>query len=350
LYPAQASSFATALAQSLALIPNGSPKADGIQLGGLVAQSILTLRANDGAGQFVNYVLNPGLGHWQPTPPANVFPPLLPQWPQVTPWAMANGSQFRNAQGPPGIGSTAYATAYDEVQRLGSLNSVERTADQTEIAYFWADGAGTSTPPGHWNRIAQTCAVAEGNTLSENARLFALLNIAAADAAIVSWDNKYHYDLWRPITGIRAGDLDGNSMTMGDAAWTPLITTPPFPSYTSGHATFSGAAAEILAEFFRSDLFTFTTSAEGFAVPDREFSSFAAAAQEASDSRLFGGIHWRFDNEDGMESGLALGDFVYRTRLQLVPEPTSLLPAILVVGAFCGSRRRRQRARQPSME
>jgi hypothetical protein len=227
--------------------------------------------------------------------------------------------------------SAQYAADLNEVKSLGAMNSTTRTADQTNIARFWADGANTSTPPGHWNRIAQTVGTAQGNTLSENARMFALLNLAEADAAIVSWDNKFQTDFWRPITAIRLADQDGNAGTDPDPNWVPLITTPPFPTYTSGHSTFSAAAAEILSSFYGTDNISFTTSAEGApGVPDRSFTSFSQAALEAANSRIYGGIHYRFDSEHGLENGRALGQFVFANELQPIPEPSSL--AIGAVG------------------
>jgi hypothetical protein len=248
---------------------------------------------------------------------------------------MTSGSQFRHTIGPPALSSAQYAADLNEVKSLGATGSTTRTADQTNIARFWADGAGTSTPAGHWNRIAQTVGAAEGNTLSENARMFALLNLAEADAAIVSWDNKYQANFWRPITAIRQADLDGNAATQPDPTWTPLIATPPFPTYTSGHSTFSGAAAEILKQYFGADNVSFTTSAEGAAgVPDRSFTSFSQAAAEAADSRLFGGIHYRFDNQHGLQNGIALGQFIYANELQPIPEPSSIALAAVALAVF----------------
>lgn len=344
VYPAQVATFDAALTTHLNAIPNSADKTAGISLGSSVAASIIALRTGDHSTDVVPYTPSGQIGDWAPTPPANA-PALLPNWPTVTPWAMTSGSQFRDANGPPAINSAAYTTAYNEVKEIGSATSATRTADQTDIARFWADGGGTSTPPGHWNRIAQTVAASEGNTLSENARLFALLNIASADAAIACWDNKYVSDLWRPLTAIRAGDADGNNDTTGDAAWTPLIGTPPFPSYTSGHSTFSAAAAAVLAEFYGTDNIAFTTSAEGFAVPDRSYTSFSQAANEAMLSRLYGGIHWRFDNEDGLSGGTLLGNFVAATQLQAVPEPSTLvLVGIAITGLAIHRRNRRAAA------
>jgi hypothetical protein len=246
---------------------------------------------------------------------------------------MPNGSQFRHPVGPPALNTAEYAAALNEVKSLGATNSTTRTPEQTNIARFWADGAGTSTPPGHWNRIAQSVAAAQGNTLSENARMFALLNLAEADAAVVSWDNKYQTNYWRPVTAIQLADQDGNAATDPDPNWTPLIATPPFPTYTSGHSTFSGAAAEILKLFYGTDNISFTTSAEGAAgVADRSFTSFSQAAGEAADSRLYGGIHFRFDNDHGLENGIALGQFIFANELQPIPEPSTWV--LLISGAI----------------
>src|SRR5207244_12414108 len=153
----------------------------------------------------------------------------------------------------PALTTDAYAAAFNEVKDLGGdgiTTPTSRTAEQTTIAKFWADGVGTETPPGHWNTIAENVTQARGNTLVENARLFALLDLALADAAIVAWDCKYAYNFWRPITAIRAAETDGNPATDRDSSWTPLLATPNFSSYVSGHSTFSSAAAAVLTDFF----------------------------------------------------------------------------------------------------
>jgi membrane-associated phospholipid phosphatase len=224
---------------------------------------------------------------------------------------MRSGEQFRPPP-PPALSSAGYVTSFQEVKALGAAASTTRTPEQTQIALFWADGDGTVTPPGHWNRIAQAVAVARGNSLAGNARLFALLNIALADAAVVAWDCKYKYDLWRPVTAIRCADLTGNPDTAVDPDWTPLIKTPPFPSYTSGHSTFSSAAAAVLANFFGTDALPFATTSEDLPGVTRSFGRFSAAAEEAGMSRIYGGIHWSFDNSAGLTSGRDLGDYVSR--------------------------------------
>jgi membrane-associated phospholipid phosphatase len=255
-----------------------------------------------------------GPGAWQPTPPA-FAPYLLPQWGFVTPFAMTNSSQFR-PPGPPALTSEKYGADYNEVKALGAEVGSTRTPEQDLIALFWADGAGTETPPGHWNSIAQDIAAVQGNTLEENTRLFALLNIAMADAAICAWDAKFSYNFWRPVTAIRNGDTDDNAATVADPTWSSFIATPPFPDYTSGHSTFSGAASRVLARFYDTDNIAFTTGSDFLPGVTRSFTSFSAAASEAAISRLYGGIHFRSANEDGLTSGLGIGEWTFTHYMQ----------------------------------
>jgi membrane-associated phospholipid phosphatase len=195
----------------------------------------------------------------------------------------------------------------NEVKALGAATGSSRTADQQQIALFWADGAGTETPAGHWNSIAQDVATARGNTAIENARLFALINVAMADAAICAWEAKYAFNYWRPVTAIRNADTDGNDATASDPTWSSLIVTPPFPDYVSGHSTFSGAAASVLATFYGTDAIAFATDSDFLPGVSRTFSSFSAAASEAADSRVYGGIHFRSASEDGLAAGEVIG-------------------------------------------
>ena len=315
LFPSQGAYLQGRLKMRFAQMPNSLGKYTGLAYGDAVGKDALFARANDGStfnpGPFVG-TNTPGI--WRPTPPA-FLSGLLPAWGQVVPFALRSGSQFRMGP-PPALTSLQYETEYAEVKSLGKSDSVTRTQDQTNIALFWADGAGTVTPPGHWNRIAQGVAAAQGNSLSQNARLFALLNMAMADAGIACWDMKYQYACWRPVTAIQLGDADTNPNTVGDPTWAPLIVTSPFPSYTSGHATFSGSAATIHALFYGTDAISFTSSSEGFIVPDRHFTSFSGAANESSSSRLYGGIHFRSDNEVGVTMGQNIGQFVFDNYLR----------------------------------
>jgi hypothetical protein len=309
LFPAQVATFDAARTASLAAIPDGSAKNDGIAWGNTVADAILLQRADDGAGDAHDYSAPLGGGWWAPTAPA-FGAALLPNWPYVTPWCLGHGSDLR-ADAPPFPTSGEYTAAFNEVRRLGRLDSAHRTADQTQVALFWADGPGTETPPGHWLVIAAGVSQDRGLSLRENARLFGLLSLTVADAAIVAWDHKYAFSNWRPIAGIQHADLDGNPSTVADPAWLPLIATPPFPSYSSGHSTFSASSARLLAHFFGTDAVPFSTGSGGLPGVTRSFDSFSQAADEAGQSRIYGGIHWQFDNTVGLASGRQLADHVF---------------------------------------
>ena len=299
LFPAAAASFDALHAAILAVIPDGPQKHAGIIWGEFVANEILAARGNDGWNATVLPPGGSGPGVWVPTPPA-FLPYALPQWAFVRPFAMSSSSQFR-PPGPPSLDSQRYADDYDEVKQLGAAIGSTRTEEQTEIALFWADGVGTETPPGHWNSIAQIIGDARGNSLEENARLFALLNIATADAAICAWDAKYTFDFWRPVTAI--------AFTEPELNWISFIVTPPFPDYVSGHSTFSGAAATVLALFYGTDDLPFTTGSDFLPGVYRSFATCLNAAEEAALSRLYGGIHFRSANEDGLEAGISIGEW-----------------------------------------
>jgi membrane-associated phospholipid phosphatase len=307
LFPAAASSFDAVHTAILAAIPNGPQKTAGIVWGEFVANQILAARANDGSDAIVPPPGGSGPGVWVPTPPA-FAPYLLPQWGFVTPFAMNSSSQFR-PPGPPALNSEQYAADYNEVKALGAALGSTRTADQSQIALFWADGAGTETPPGHWNSIAQIIAAGQGNTLEENARLFALLNIAMADAAICAWDAKYTFHFWRPVTAIAFAEPN--------LMWASFIVTPPFPDYVSGHSTFSGAAATVLPFFYGTEDLPFTTGSDFLPGVTRSFSTCLDAAEEAAVSRLYGGIHFRSANEDGLQAGISIGEWTDSHYLQL---------------------------------
>jgi hypothetical protein len=317
-YSAQVGTLDAKLTASLATITDGKAEDDGVALGRYVADQILALRQNDGSGVVLPpYTGNTAVGQWRPTPPANL-PGLAPHWPDVTPFAMTSGNQFRPAP-PPALTSAEYTAAFNEVKELGSLTSATRTADQTAIARFWLNAAGTATPIGHLNLMAQVAAQQEGNTLEENARLFAGLNIAMADAVISCWDAKYEYNFWRPQTGIREADLDDNPDTVADPVWTPLFATPAHPSYTSGHTSNSGAAAAVLAAFFGTDNIEFTLASQHPSFPaTRSYASFSQAAEESAVSRMYGGIHWNFDNNVGLDAGNAIGQYVMANFLRPV--------------------------------
>jgi membrane-associated phospholipid phosphatase len=211
------------------------------------------------------------------------------------------------------MNSGKWAGSVNMTQALGAATGRARASERTQIALFWADGDGTETPPGHWIDIAAGIAAARRLDLVDEARLMALISTAEADAAIAAWDAKYAYAAWRPITAIGEAAASGNTEVTPDREWKPLLATPPFPEYISGHSTFSAAAAAILARFFGSDRIAFSVRSD---TPElravvRRFTSFSAAAEEAGVSRIYGGIHFRFSHLDGLATGDAVGRTVF---------------------------------------
>jgi hypothetical protein len=310
LFPAQQSRFDDKLAESLAPLEDGPAKGGGIEVGHAAAQILLAVRSHDGSTATVTYIPGSQPGVWQPTAPG-YLPAFDPQWANLVPFCMTSDAAFRPA-GPPALDSADYQAALQEVRDLGAINSHARTFDQTVIALFWGDAAGTVTPPGHWNLIAHTVAEAQGNTLMDNARLFALLDLAMGDAAIVAWDAKFTYNFWRPITAIRH-DLD--------PSWEPLIVTSPFPTYVSGHSAFSSAAAAVLGSFFGTDSISFATTSDALPRTTRSFSSFTQAANEVGRCPIYAGFHFEFDNRDGSAAGTALGQYVSANFLLPLAQP-----------------------------
>jgi len=243
LYPTYETSLNGLFNARLAAIPDGRARDTGIALGRSVADNMLTLRASDGWNAGSVYEGGTKPGQWRPTPPG-FQPALAPHWGNVKPFAIPGVEEFRPGP-PPALGSHEYAVALNETKLLGASDSTVRTPDQTQIAEFWNDYPGlTAAPAGKWNLIAQTLGEQQGNTLAQNARMLALLNVSLADVGIVCWDTKYTYGLWRPEDAIRLADTDGNPGTLADPDWTPLWPSPAFPEYNSGHSSFSGASAE----------------------------------------------------------------------------------------------------------
>jgi hypothetical protein len=332
LFPTRTAIFDAQLTAQLGGIPNGVAKTAGIALGSTVATNMITWRSTDGSTASSSYASINAPGRWRPTGPGFAAP-LLPQWGDVTPFGVPSTAPFLPAA-PPALDSPEYAAALNEVKAIGPAIGSTRTADQTQIAQFWANGAGTETPPGHWNRIALDVGQLQGLSLKQNARMLAMLNVALADAAIVCWDGKYQYDLWRPITAIHDAELDGNPSTTDDDNWTPLLTTPPFPEYTSGHSTFSAAGAAVLAVVFGTDGIPFTVGSDDILGVERSFASFSAASEESGLSRIYGGIHFSFGNVGGRNSGIAIGNYVASNYFAVVPEPgTGLLAGL---AGLCG--------------
>jgi membrane-associated phospholipid phosphatase len=317
LYPSAKASFDVRFNASLGQVADAPRKTAGIALGYAAADAVLSWRSADGSSTSVPYIPGTDPGDWRRTPPF-FRPPETPQWRYVVPFAMTRPAQFRPA-GPPSLTSPQYAAELEQVRSLGARNSATRTPEQTEIAHFWSDFSYTVTPPGHWNEIARAVAANRSPTLEENARTFAWLNIALADAAIAAWDAKYEFNLWRPVTAIQQADLGGNPDRVRDPGWEPLLPTPPFPEYVSGHSAFSAAAAAVLAHAFGTDPISFTVGSDSLPGVVRTYRSFAETAEEIGLSRIHGGIHFLSADLDGLALGRALGEYVVRHTLQPLP-------------------------------
>jgi uncharacterized protein (TIGR03118 family) len=302
LFPTDTALFQATYLAALADVP------DGIAVGRFVAEQTLIPRATDGANAVVPYTPGTNPGDWRPTPPGFAAA-QTPQWPSVTPFALDSGSQFR-APPPPALTSAEYTAAFNEVKDLGRVDSTTRTAQQTEVARFWEAKAGTPQIAGYWNEIAEDAATSQGNTLDQNARLFAQLNVALADETIAFFDTKYTYNRWRPVTAIQLADQDGNPDTAADPNWLPLLNTANHPSWVSAHGGISGAAAATLADFFGTDNVGVSLTSEDLAGVTHSFASFSAAAAEAENSVVWSGGHFRFDVTAGDAQGQAVAQFI----------------------------------------
>lgn len=299
LFPDRAAALDAALAAALATEPVGPGRDRALEFGKALAEALIMRREDDGANKVGESRASAVPGQWRPTPP-NFLPALDPQWAGLVPLVLTAPQQFRPA-GPPALDSTAYREARATVAMVGGAHSTARTADQTEIAHYWSDAIGTYAPAGHWNAIAARVVAPMQLGIAAEAELFAELNVAIADSAVAMADAKYTYWSWRPITAIRTGD----AVTPAQTGWMSLLTTPNHPSYVSGHSAFSAAAATVLTQWFGTRPFTFTSAS----LPGvtRSFTSFQQAAEEAAASRVYGGIHFPFDNGDGLTIGRKVG-------------------------------------------
>jgi len=306
LYPSFQSSLDNQLQQSLAQIPDGPNKQEGITVGQRVADLILSLRANDGsAAPPLPYTFGTALGDYQSTPPNFPAQPQFTQWSQVTPFALESASQFRPGP-PPDLLSDSYSDALNEVKSFGIQNGTASSPDQALTGRFW-NGAIQN----YWNEIAQTAVLGQGLSTAQSARLFALLNLTMADGVIAFYDAKYAYNFWRPVTAIRAADTDGNHDTAPDPNWLPEVgNTTPDPSYPGAHAVISAAASAVLESVLRHNHFSFQITSEVLPGVERSFDSFSDAAEEATLSRIFAGVHFRFDLTAGHRLGREVADFV----------------------------------------
>jgi hypothetical protein len=350
LYPSQTAAFHARLAEDLARVHNPLQRANGVDLGRRVAAAILAQRLNDGSQipephLGIGWIASNLAGHWRQDPISLIPLALGAHWGECPPFVLPSNQQFR-CPPPPAMASAAYATAYNEVKNLGGdgiVTPTQRTPEQTFVGIFWAyDGTPSlCAPPRLYNQIAVQIADRTNLQPLQFARLLALVNVAIAEAGMSSWESKYYYDFWRPITGIRESDPDtgptgagdGNPNTIGNPTFKPLgapasnLTgpnfTPPFPAYPSGHATFGGAIFQILRRFYGTDQIGFTFVSDEFNgitrdnagnirpyIP-RHFSRLSQAEEENGQSRIYLGIHWSFDKTEGITQGRRVANYVY---------------------------------------
>lgn len=310
--------FEIAYEEALAAIPAGPARERGLAWGKRVAGKVLAERADSGFGEPFpgGYHASHDPGKWRPTAP-EFRPPVTPQMAHTEPFVMKSPDQFR-APPPPSVDSKEYAEELAEVARKGARDGGERTEYDTLSVAFWADALGTSGPAGHWNMIAQKIARERELSTVECARLFALLNFAAADGFISCWDTKYYYNVARPETDLRELTREMNPHVEQDPDFIPTMPSLPFPAYTSAHMTYSTATARLLANYFGTDAVRFSVGSDGLPGVVRTYESFSEASDEVGESRIFGGIHTPVDIRVAREIGREIGDWVYAHALRPV--------------------------------
>ena len=309
LYPGRQAIFYEELAISIEGIP-WTKLWPATMVGHAAASRMLEVRANDGWNTPPPpYSLPPTPGNWQPTPPTNA-PAGFTHFPAVLPFALTSGAQFP-PNPPPDLTSAEYAADLNEVKALGSATSTTRTAEQTQIARLWANVNTPTTVFFVWNNVARSVAIARNNTTAQNARLFALMNIAFHDALQTTMTSKFVHGLWRPVTAIRRADEDGNSNTEPDVNWLPLLGNPPYPTYAGNHAAIGTSQSTILGLFFGRDDIQFQHTWEGAGGATRSYPGFTAMANEEERSRVYGGIHFTFDQTAGQSAGRNVAHYVF---------------------------------------
>ena len=292
IVPAQQAALEPLYEASLAAVANGPAKDGGVAAGEAAAAAMIAARTDDGRFGSFRFTAALTQGAWRPDLPLFASDPFA--WvAYVKPFLIQSGSQFRS-DGPNPLASDAYAADFAEVKAVGALNSFTRTADQTEQALYWGGEHGTLL----WSRIIRTIAVNQGLSLAEDARLFAMFQLASADANISCWNDKAYWSFWRPITAIRLADTDGNPATEADPAWAPLFATPPFPDHPSGHSCGSGAIVGALENFFGTDKIPFTAFGAGSGT-SRSYTRLSETIKEIIDARIYSGIHFRAADEQG---------------------------------------------------
>jgi hypothetical protein len=306
LYPPQQSTLDAALAASLAKVQDGPAKAAGVALGKAAAEKMLALRRNDRMSEKVPYAPKTGAGAWRLAANTN---PVGPQWGLVAPFTLKRTEDFR-FPGPPPLKSARYAQEFNEVKVVGAKHSTQRTAEQTAIATLWEP-----TSPLTYNAVLREMPELKQKSVVDQARVFALMNMAGSDALIVGWGAKYAIQFWRPETAIRNADSDGNDATSADSAWEGLRSMPAHPEYPSGHALFTGAVEAVLRDFFGTDRMSVTVSNPDAKIT-RKFESFSQIAKSVEDARVWAGIHFRSADIDGSEMGRRVAEYALKNYMR----------------------------------
>ena len=319
LFPAQAADLDVLRDNSLQAIPDGPAKTDGMAVGGQAAAAMLANRTNDGFNPPIFYTPTSSDPYqWQvtPGPCASTNAGVLKQMANVRPFGIENASQFR-AEPPPALGSGVYARDFNEVQRVGATNASleDRPADREDVARLYA-----VTNVGNLNSLLQQIATTRNDEITDTARTLAILNMAVADAFVSVMESKYFYTTWRPVTAIPRADEDGNKWTVA-SPFTPLIGTPCFPSYPSAHGTATTAAITVLERAYGRFGHSVTVSHPSGVRPNGSpivlsYSDLGDIISDVSDARVYGGIHFRFDQDAGERQGHAVAQFVYNNKLQ----------------------------------
>jgi hypothetical protein len=374
-YPGEQTMLDTAYNARIASIPDGTSKTDGIALGHSIAAAYMANRANDHANESFPYTPGVGPGKWRPDPYNPTQVAWGPGWGTVHTFAIPNTADFVSPlPPPPALNTQAYTEAFNQVKDYGSRTDSLRTPEQTEIGLFWAYDRPSMGPPGVlFAKNLEEISAAVGNSPAENARLFAMVSVAEADAAVAAWDAKFQYNYWRPVQGIQeagtggVGDADGNPNTVADPTWRPLGApgtvpgdmtddfTPPFPSWTSGHATMGGAIFKAIELFYGTNDFAqadnligndplgtnYTlTSDEAGGGDSRSFTRFTQSGLldvgtenspegENGMSRVYLGVHWIFDQRDGITLGNNIASYVAANHFQPIPEPSTIALAAI---------------------
>jgi hypothetical protein len=309
LYPGSVGALGVALGESLSDLPDGPSKDNGIAVGVAAAEAMLALRSADGAStaNSVPYTPDTNPGDWQSTG----TPAVWVGWGLVETFGIKSGAQFRAAP-PPLLQTGIYARDFEEVKQVGRVDSGSRPADGANVAQVYS----RLTFVNLYHPIARELSALHGKTLSENARLFALLAMAGADGLISSMEGKYYYNLWRPLTAIRAADTDDNAKTVADPTWTTYIGTPPYPSYPSNHASGSGASIAVLEDAFGKRGHSFSVSTPAWPGVVLNYTTFEQIGADIDDARVFSGIHFRFDQVAGRKQGTQVGHYILQHELR----------------------------------